>query len=670
MATNKEIIDISVRGAGRTQKALKGIGSSVLKVGAAFFAAKGLVRGMQTIVQDSAKLQGVERAFNSMGKQIGFTENSFKKLQQATDGTVSKLTLMTEANNAMMLGVVKSDEEMAKLFDTAQRLGQALGVDTTMALNSMVTGMGRQSKLMLDNLGIMVNTQDAYDKYAESIGKSSDALTDQERKIAFNNEVLRVAGDMVDDLGEEQLTTADKMARLGSTFQDMGTKIGQASDGFISKALDGFQGLADGISDTIDFSQNIDWNATMTNLGSNFSAVWEAFGKTVRLAMDIIPDALGDVVPRALGFITDMAFKFFEIVGAIAVDLWKPIGNALELLIFDAGTLFQMFTEKTKQIFERIGVFIKNYYIGIGKGILTVVNSVIEASNKALGTSFEKIELDFIDTEKMKEKNEIAMQEIIDSQAEARQKIVDAQESSEIVDFVSSIIGGTEDEDSIDTLQQFSDAVVDVWSTASGQIIETNKEVTDSTNNTYDNLNKTLKDNAKTEFVVTEELKKMRKDSANKFVGDLQVMAEANNKFKTLYKAAAITQTIASTYESAQEQFKKFSRAYGAPIGNILGGIAAAATVGAGLARVQQIRKAQYGADFVTDGPQLMMVGEGSGDERVQVTPLDDPNVDGPSGQPVTVNVQGSVIGTEEFTENTLIPQIREGLRLGENMGI
>ena len=475
---------------------------------------------------------------------------------------------------------------------------------------------------------------------------------------------------MVDDLGEEQLTTADKMARLGATFQNMGTKIGQASDGFISKALDGFQGLADGISDTIDFSQNIDWNATMTNLGSNFSAVWEAFGKTVRLAMDIIPDALGDVVPRALGFITDMAFKFFEIVGAIAVDLWKPIGNALELLIFDAGTLFQMFTEKTKQIFERIGVFIKNYYIGIGKGILTVVNSVIEASNKALGTSFEKIELDFIDTEKMKEKNEIAMQEIIDSQAEARQKIVDAQESSEIVDFVSSIIGGTEDEDSIDTLQQFSDAVVDVWSTASGQIIETNKEVTDSTNNTYDNLNKTLKDNAKTEFVVTEELKKMRKDSANKFVGDLQVMAEANNKFKTLYKAAAITQTIASTYESAQEQFKKFSRAYGAPIGNILGGIAAAATVGAGLARVQQIRKAQYGADFVTDGPQLMMVGEGSGDERVQVTPLDDPNVDGPSGQPVTVNVQGSVIGTEEFTENTLIPQIREGLRLGENMGI
>ena len=97
------------------------------------------------------------------------------------------------------------------------------------------------------------------------------------------------------------------------------------------------------------------------------------------------------------------------------------------------------------------------------------------------------------------------------------------------------------------------------------------------------------------------------------------------------------------------------------------GAAAATATV-AGLARVSAIKKAQYGADFITDGPQMMMVGEGSGPERVQVSPLEDPNLDGPQGQGMTINIQGSVIGTEEFTENTLIPQIREGLRLGERI--
>ena len=33
-------------------------------------------------------------------------------------------------------------------------------------INSLVTGLGRQSKLMLDNLGIMVDNNKAYEKYA------------------------------------------------------------------------------------------------------------------------------------------------------------------------------------------------------------------------------------------------------------------------------------------------------------------------------------------------------------------------------------------------------------------------------------------------------------------------------------------------------------------------
>ena len=50
--------------------------------------------------------------------------------------------------------------------------------------------MGRQSIMMLDNLGIIVDTQKAYDDYAKSIGKASSELTDQEKKIAFNSAAL------------------------------------------------------------------------------------------------------------------------------------------------------------------------------------------------------------------------------------------------------------------------------------------------------------------------------------------------------------------------------------------------------------------------------------------------------------------------------------------------
>ena len=135
-------------------------------------------------------------------------------------------------------------------------------------------------------------------------------------------------------------------------------------------------------------------------------------------------------------------------------------------------------------------------------------------------------------------------------------------------------------------------------------------------------------------------------------------------------KGIAVAEAIHATYSSARIQFKEFSKAYPAPLGQILGSIAAAASVASGLKDVERIKAAQYGADFITDGPQMMLVGEGSGPEHVQVTPLagGDPNINGPQGGGMTINIQGSVIGTEEFTEEVLMPQIEEGLRLGNTI--
>ena len=84
------------------------------------------------------------------------------------------------------------------------------------------------------------------------------------------------------------------------------------------------------------------------------------------------------------------------------------------------------------------------------------------------------------------------------------------------------------------------------------------------------------------------------------------------------------------------------------------------------------ISKFATGANFITDGPTAMIVGDNpSGEELVQVTPLGgDPNIEGPQGGGITLNIQGSVIGTEEFVEDVLLEQIKEGLRLGGDIGI
>ena len=108
-------------------------------------------------------------------------------LKEATNGAMSEMDLFQQANNAMILGITNNSDEMAEMFDMAQRLGKALGRDTASSVESLITGIGRQSRLMLDNIGIIVRTEKAYEKYASKLGITSAQLTDSEKRQAFLN---------------------------------------------------------------------------------------------------------------------------------------------------------------------------------------------------------------------------------------------------------------------------------------------------------------------------------------------------------------------------------------------------------------------------------------------------------------------------------------------------
>ena len=252
----KQKITIQFQGAGKAEKGAKKVessmgklGKSVLKAGAAFFGAKAIISGMTKAFSMASQAEALEKGFKKLGSEIGFTGNSLNRLSSAVDGTVNKVDLMKAANQAMTLGVVGSEEEMAKLFDTAQRLGQSLGVDTVSAVDSLVTGMGRQSIMMLDNLGIIVDTKKANEDYAESIGKTVDQLTDQERKVAFNNAALAAAEEKVEILGVEQLGAADATAQFQVAIDDLLTTLGDSFLPVLGKVISGVTSFISGVAD-------------------------------------------------------------------------------------------------------------------------------------------------------------------------------------------------------------------------------------------------------------------------------------------------------------------------------------------------------------------------------------------------------------------------------------
>ena len=221
---NKGILDLN-----GSQRLLGGAFATVRSQILLFNFAMGLgVRQISRLVAEASKVEGLRTAFETLSGESGTLTESLEKIREATDGTMSDFALFEQANNAMILGVTKNSDEMAEMFDIAQRLGRALGKDTAQSVESLVTGIGRQSRLMLDNIGIVVKSEEAYEAYAGKLGKTAKNLTDAEKKQAFLQATMESARQKVAELGDEVLTTRDEINRFTASSENLSVAVGEA----------------------------------------------------------------------------------------------------------------------------------------------------------------------------------------------------------------------------------------------------------------------------------------------------------------------------------------------------------------------------------------------------------------------------------------------------------
>ena len=190
------------------------------------FSVGAVVKVMTSLVRESGRFEAVSSGFANLGQQAGFTSESMNDLRDATKNTVSDMELMKQANNALILGVSKNSDEMSNLFNAATRLGAALGRDTLSSVESLVTGIGRQSRLMLDNLGIIVKSEEAYQRYANRIGISTDKLTNHQKKLAFTEEAMTKISEAVDRLGVDFLTNEQKISKATASLDNLRVLLG------------------------------------------------------------------------------------------------------------------------------------------------------------------------------------------------------------------------------------------------------------------------------------------------------------------------------------------------------------------------------------------------------------------------------------------------------------
>ena len=195
-------------GGGKLDGMLQVFGGNLMTKGA------GMLAGLATEMGDMVK-QGIELAKQGEGIRIAFQRlgrgDILDGLRKATHGTVTDLELMKAAVkfNDFKLPL----EELGTMLAFAQQKAKDTGQSVDYMVDSIVTGLGRKSLMILDNLGL--SAAQIKEKMAET-GDMTKAVG------AIIREEMAKAGDYVETAADRatqaNVNLQNKMEELGRKF--------------------------------------------------------------------------------------------------------------------------------------------------------------------------------------------------------------------------------------------------------------------------------------------------------------------------------------------------------------------------------------------------------------------------------------------------------------------
>lgn len=214
-----KVLNRAGKSAGRLRSALGKVGQMATGVMGGMLAFQGITTVMENIkegIEDASKFDEMILAFERLKKESTL---SLETITDASRGTVAQIDALKAANAAMLLGI--DPTAIPEMMKVARAAAVAMGEDTTFMFESIATGVGRQSKMILDNLGIVFDANQAYEEYATQIGKTTSELSDAERKQAFLNATMKAGREMMETMGEAPASAAEAFQQFQATAKNL-----------------------------------------------------------------------------------------------------------------------------------------------------------------------------------------------------------------------------------------------------------------------------------------------------------------------------------------------------------------------------------------------------------------------------------------------------------------
>jgi hypothetical protein len=208
-----------------------------LGVTAAVAAAWAVTGKAITLATEAAAYQAQGVGFANLAASYGQSADKIvSDLKRISAGTLSTQQLMESAGTAMLLGI--EGKTLPKLMEIARASSRITGDSTAKSFADISLAVGRQSRMILDNLGIIVDVEKANQDYAKSLGKTALQLTDAEKKQAFLNATMEAGDEIISRVGVGVKSQGEKIDGMAASIDNLKKSMGSLISGPVSDFAD------------------------------------------------------------------------------------------------------------------------------------------------------------------------------------------------------------------------------------------------------------------------------------------------------------------------------------------------------------------------------------------------------------------------------------------------
>ena len=328
-----------------------GFGLIAIAATAAVGAITVTTKAMTELITESTayagRIQELGIVVDLLGTRSGYTKTQLDQYEKE----VRSFNVTGDATNYLLANMARYQLDLAKATDfarIAQGAAVIMGQDSSVALEHMMYGIITYNKRVLRTAGLNIDLQGSFEKYAESVGKTSAELTELEKvQVAFN-EVLRVGDKELKGVYEAAMLSPTKQWRslrrevlefqevLGEPFLRAWLYVTQGIKSFLDAIT---QALAKGSQLGKSFNKGGSLYQAIVNLAGAIQFIAEAFKLTAENSDQFVENLgytllklqeyMADAFEWGFRFITEFATGIVRGATTVLVSAIQLVGNLI-----------------------------------------------------------------------------------------------------------------------------------------------------------------------------------------------------------------------------------------------------------------------------------------------------------------------------------------------------